>query len=238
MAISVVGYAQAVVDGGPITCNKPTGTLTGDTMIAFGFADWALHADLYAPTGWTLFTQADNGSNKTHHKVWYKTAFSSEVADYTFGGAGSAANCIAIVTLRGVNPVPSNWFYDCVLQNTSSLSRTAPSLTGAGDFLLCCVGTRINGAAPDLNYVAPSGMAKIAEMRDSAPYSAMAVAYLGGTPPNPTTTRTFTLQEAVAYNGAGSSILFPAASGPVPVNAGVYVHNGTNWVSTTGGVAV
>lgn len=236
MAISVVGYTQAVADANDVTCDKPTGTLTGDMMIAFAMADWAQHDDLLAPAGWSLLDEADNGASNTHHKVWYKSAI-SEGADYTFNGASSAATCVSIVSLRGVDPVASNWVHDSVLQNDTSASRTAPSLTGDGDFLLCAVGTRVENET-DIAYTAPAGMAEIADISDSNPYSSLSVAYLGGTPPNPTTARTFVLSGADALNGAGTSILFPAADIPDPVNPGIYVHNGTGWVSTTGGVAV
>lgn len=82
-----------------MTLNKPTGTATGDLMIAsISTSGW--YSANSGPSGWTEL--ASNGSSST---TYYKVASASEPSSYTFTGPSGGGNLAGgIASFSGVDP--------------------------------------------------------------------------------------------------------------------------------------
>ncbi|MDQ8047156.1 MAG: hypothetical protein AAGC46_05975, partial [Solirubrobacteraceae bacterium] len=82
-----------------MTLTKPTGTTTGDLMIA-SIATSGWYSANSGPSGWTELSS--NGSSST---TYYKVATASEPASYTFTGPSGGGNLAGgILTFSGVDP--------------------------------------------------------------------------------------------------------------------------------------
>lgn len=101
MAIAYRSSASAyVASSNTLLCNKPTGTVDGDIMIA------ALHTNagtsaITPPSGWTLIgTAAADASFTADVNVYWKRA-SSEGTDYTWTWTNTARTSLAISSYSG-----------------------------------------------------------------------------------------------------------------------------------------
>lgn len=93
--------SSAFTDSGgslSFTVAKPTGTQSGDFMLAYFFHHEAGVA-LTGPAGWTLLTSNTAATNSA--AVYYYTAGGSEPATYSFSSDDNANNGAAILTFRG-----------------------------------------------------------------------------------------------------------------------------------------
>lgn len=125
MAISFVASASRIAYDltGTFVCNKPTGTVQGDTMITF-LTNYNA-APISAPSGWTQAASVSNSSNNLRSYIYYKLAGASEPSSYSWGldpGLDLAAG-VVIHTYRGVdiaNPVGT-----FVTQNSTTLETLA-----------------------------------------------------------------------------------------------------------------
>jgi hypothetical protein len=86
------------------TVPKPTGTVSGDKLIAFHFCDVGPLTDMGTPTGgasWgTVKASKSEGDEALQGKVWEKTAGGSEPSSYGFTQNGSADGVIIIVAIQ------------------------------------------------------------------------------------------------------------------------------------------
>lgn len=131
MAISYVAGASNIAyrNPGSFTVNKPTGTVEGDTMIAF-LTNWD-SAPLSSPSGWTQINLVDNTAATLRSYMLYKLAGASEPSSYTWSleNADLAAG-VVIQTYRGVdiaNPIGGS----AVAQSTTAESLANASLNVA-----------------------------------------------------------------------------------------------------------
>jgi len=86
-----------------LSITKPTGTTTGDLMIAFvGTRDEGAERTWTGPAGWTeIYDETASGSqNGPDMAAYYKVANASEAASYSFTCSGSEPLAGAIVTYR------------------------------------------------------------------------------------------------------------------------------------------
>lgn len=132
-AVAPIEYiSYAFTDSGGsrnFTVSKPTGTQSGDFMLAY-FFHHSSGETLTGPSGWTELT-SDNASTNSG-AVFYYTAGGSEPATYAFSSTSSANNGAAILTFRngtGAVDVFGNFGV-----NTST-SVTVPTITPTVDGL-------------------------------------------------------------------------------------------------------
>ncbi|MFG1794116.1 hypothetical protein [Nocardia sp. NPDC049149] len=210
--VSVVAAASA---GGPtpVVCNKPTGTASGDVMIAIHFTDNDTLSAMTAPAGWTLLTSLDRGSSLEHIKIWTKTAGGSEASTYSWaqGPSGTTDGCVTIITLRDADPSTANWLYATPVWAANSATRVAPTVVGApaGSVLICTANVDMNNTSATMTH--PSGMTELSDVQ-SRTWAVQGVASLL-LPPNPTGTKTFTVSSSTFNASKGGiewSVVVPA----------------------------
>lgn len=132
MAATLRAVASATGQGVSITCDKPTGTLEGDLMIAFHVADAGTMAAMGTPTGgatWQLLGTEQWVTGEPGTKVWWKTAGSSEPATYGFSQGSSADGAVAVAAIT--TPVIDEPVIESSASNTSGTSVPTPSITPA-----------------------------------------------------------------------------------------------------------
>lgn len=212
VAGSVVAAASAGANATPVTCNKPTGTASGDLMFAFQMTDFGAYTDMAAPAGWTLLTGLDRGSNLMHLKIWYKAAGGSEASTYAFPqSTGDVDGCTTIVTLRNVNTSSGTWLWATPAWTANSGTRTAPSVSGAGSgaVLLCHACVDMNNVASG-GWTPPSGMTEQSDVQ-SRTWATQSVATLLG-PANPSGTKAFTVSsnQNSGFGGIEWAVVIPA----------------------------
>lgn len=131
MAISFIAEAHApnygsAYDTSP-TCNKPTGTASGDLMI------WVCGGSPSTPAGWTLLGSADSGtSSQLFVRVFYKVAGGAEPSSYTATTSNSWSNACCISTYRGqstTTPIDSHFS----IQSASGSNYNTASITAGGN---------------------------------------------------------------------------------------------------------
>lgn len=102
MTISFVNEAhQYQYYAGSLTISKPTGTTSGDLLIAVIGGTKSS-----TPSGWTQLSDVDSGGSSTGHVyVYYKIAGGSEPSSYTFNQSGSSSFYTpgAILCYRGID---------------------------------------------------------------------------------------------------------------------------------------
>ena len=156
-----------------LTISKPTGTVAGDTMVAF-IAVRPYTATITAPSGWTLIRDQNQTTGTTSSQTtYYKVATTSEPSSYTFtlgssptGGAGGIATFYNASTCSPVDVSNSQ-------ATASSLSHAAPSVTTtqSGDMLV--TGHSFSSSA---TWAPPSGMNEIVDVASATVPNAGGVA--------------------------------------------------------------
>lgn len=155
MAVTFRAAAGAgVVSGGTgtITITKPTGTVDGDTMVAFIGAD-TVGSAIDAPAGWTRLGTLQVHTD-TLATVFTKIA-ASEGASYAFTTTSGGAGGGSILTFIGPNDVSNpNW------GTGTGTSQVAPTITppDAASYLICGSATFVNGEVGAHTYTAPGSM--------------------------------------------------------------------------------
>lgn len=176
MLLLIVDSAQAAVafraaanngqsstaSGGTITVSKPTGTISGDVMLA-SVAVVTNTSTVTAPTGWNLVQNTNQTSGNTSRLyTYYKVAGAAEPASYawTFTGA-NVGTVVGIASFTGVDtalPIDAS-----ASQTTArSTSHTALSVTPtvAGDMLVT-----IHSYSSSRNWAPPGGMTERVDRR-------------------------------------------------------------------------
>jgi hypothetical protein len=131
-------YSTAITSA--LTMTKPTGTATGNLMVAWLTKSGG--SDTYAqPTGWTELI--DIGTLNNSFMLAYKVANGSEPADYTWTTTGTSFNNKAgnIITF-------ANATYDSSAGASSNTTTTAPSRTASfNNSWLLLIGRSLVGSA-------------------------------------------------------------------------------------------
>lgn len=131
MSSTVASVSQTGVGSGAVTITVPTGTASGDYLVAIYFSDSdGNFASMTAPSGWTAINDSSSvATTAGFGKVFTKTATASEGTSYVFPGATGAANAIIIFRITGsgstMNVAPT-WFHGAIASTTSLV---APSIT-------------------------------------------------------------------------------------------------------------
>lgn len=98
---SATGTNPAGVNASAITCNKPSGTLEGDLMVAI--LSGAVGA-ITAPAGWTEMASLTD-TTVLRSAIFTKRAGGSEPANYTFTFALSGSNVVSITSFLGAGGI-------------------------------------------------------------------------------------------------------------------------------------
>ena len=130
----------------PITVTKPTGTTTGDLMIAVMQSASSGITPTY-PAGWTQAILDTTGLSSA--AVAYKIATASEPASYDFVVGGSFGRIAQIITIRNATTITVGAF-----DEGTDTTLIAPSITATAGIL---VGWFIAESTPTLSS-APSGI--------------------------------------------------------------------------------
>lgn len=161
MAISFIAEAHApnygtAYDTSP-TCNKPTGTASGDLMI------WVCGGTPSTPSGWTLLGSADSGtSSQLIVRVFYKVAGGAEPSSYTATCSNAWSNACCISTYRGqdtTTPIDNHWS----IQAASGTNYNTASITAGGNqwlYSFACNYT-FNGVTQTTPYTVNTGTRRV-----------------------------------------------------------------------------
>jgi hypothetical protein len=119
--------AVTAVGTGNATVAKPSGTASGNLLVAGLMLEKGSSETVTPPAGWTLIRRTNNGTN-AGMATYYRLAGGSEPANYTFNIALGSKWSIGISRVTGANP---NNPIDVSggLTGASSTSVTAPSVT-------------------------------------------------------------------------------------------------------------
>lgn len=161
MAISFIAEAHAPNYGSSylssVTCNKPTGTASGDLMI------WVCGGSPSTPSGWTLLGSADSGtSSMLFVRVFYKVAGGAEPSSYTATTSSSWSNACCISTYRGqssTTPIDSHFS----IQAASGTNYNTASITAGGNqwlYSFACNYT-FSGATQGTPYTVGTGTRRV-----------------------------------------------------------------------------
>jgi len=150
MAISF--RANAFGANGALTCNKPSGTLSGDFLIA-GVSIFDNTTTVTPPSGWSL-VRADFDGVGTRNLIYTLTAGGSEPSSYTWTTSPAAQFTeILIACFTGFTGTPTVDAQGAAGTSTTSCPSVTP--TGSADMLWCYFG---DNSGISSAYTAPSGM--------------------------------------------------------------------------------
>lgn len=160
MAISFIAEAHAPNYGSSyntsVTCNKPTGTASGDLMI------WVCGGSPATPAGWTLLGSANSGtSSQLFVRVFYKVAGGAEPSSYTATVSTSWSNACGISTYRGQGTTPIDNHFS--IQAASGTNYNTAAITAGGNqwlFSFACNYT-FNGATQSNPYTVGTGTRRV-----------------------------------------------------------------------------
>lgn len=155
--------ANATVTSGNVTVNKPSGTVSGDVMIAT-IGVRPLAAVVTKPSGWTAIRRVD-GANASLITYW-KVAGGSEPASYTWSVDTSTGMAAGIMSFTGVDTslIPVNVDGGSSSSAGSSI-LTAPSITTTVSNTMLITAYAINSTA---NWTPPSGMTEAYDIKSVA----------------------------------------------------------------------
>jgi len=159
-AIVLVGLAANQGSSKTVKINKPTGTVSGDLMLAAIAARTG--TTVTAPSDWTLVPNLDQTApgSVMHQVVFSRVAGSSEPSSYTFTLGAKVGFVGQIVTYRGGSLATSGG-----QGNASATSIIAPSLSAAASE---SVEVGFFGTAAFTSIAPPSGMIERGENGRSA----------------------------------------------------------------------
>lgn len=155
-----------------VTATKPTGTASGDLLLAFFSSN---SQACTPPAGWTLLT--DETTEVFRLQAYYKVAGGSEPASYSFSVGAAAPLVLSITALRGVD---TGDVFDSSVGIESALTHsepyTTPSVTAdSAGRLLYFRAVRASTTTP-FTFTA-SG---VSELRDVGVFSGGSVSYSQG----------------------------------------------------------
>lgn len=142
--------ATNVTDGATVTIARPTGTVSGDLLVAqVAFHTHDFVGTITPPSGWTTI-RVDNDTSHEIQGVFWKVAMASEPANYMFTnttGDTSREGSGAITAYTGVDALTPIDGHAATTYPSGGTSIIGPSVTTtvAGAQLLTLVGQRSNG---------------------------------------------------------------------------------------------
>lgn len=173
--------------------DKPTGTTTGDVLIAVVANQFGVVGDLDpGESGWTEIHRRDAGWENVHARVFWKVAGGSEPSSYTFGNSLLAESIVTLVAIRNASPSLEDGWH--IASNLGSKwwerdgGLRAPSIDRSGQMLLCFSYVPFAAWQTPVNQATPTGMTELSDA--SGNLSTMSCARLTG-PPRPTVERLF-----------------------------------------------
>ena len=129
----IVSHTTALNSAGStsISCAKPSGTQSGDFIIAFLCLGQVINSGVWnVPSGWT------SAFVRNQRAILYKVAGGSEPASYTFTNNILSIPLVSLVTVRPAS-------FDAVGTISSATTNpSAPALSVAGDSSVFCVVTQ------------------------------------------------------------------------------------------------
>ncbi|MEV4383925.1 hypothetical protein, partial [Streptosporangium sp. NPDC049644] len=148
-----VGFGSGQTTGS-FTGTKPTGTVSGDILIAFQASDTdSTLTDLGTPTGGATWQLLGSRSGGPIQKYWWKVAGGSEPTTYGFTQGSTANGIVIIVAVSGgatTTPIHAN------NSSGSTTTVTTPTITSPGaDALELRFASGIAGGAT--TWTPPSG---------------------------------------------------------------------------------
>lgn len=143
---------SATTLGGSMQVDKPTGTASGDYLVAISIADWGTAAAQATPTGgtsWGTPLVAHNyGTNRGTLKVWGKFAGTSEPANYGFTQDSGAYAIAAVIAVRNVAAGSTPVVAWDALANRIALTTPGVTPLTPDDFEIRLVGGVADGGPP------------------------------------------------------------------------------------------
>lgn len=164
MARSIRASSQAYdASNTTITCTTPTGTVSGDVLLAFVLVD---NIGTITATGWTTIQNGAGGAGQMNHGAFYIDLAVSPDANYTFTNSGSAGNMEVVLVAVDKGGDTLDAITGTLSATNTTATGTTASLTGAADptLVLCAFGSDDNNtiATP------PSGMSSVQTVDGSA----------------------------------------------------------------------
>lgn len=200
---------QSVASSNSATCSKPTGTTSGDLLVA----SVTSYTDAASLTGWTAVAGASGSYSSAYFgTILWKIAGGSEPASYTFTTAGAAVFHSIIIRVSGHDATTPIDVSSVITDGTGVIPSV--TTTSAGALLIAY-------ALSDVTTTAPTGMTSRANV---GPDTTLGAFYLGSSTEDrasagATGTRTYTGAGGTTYV-AGMVAIAPGAGGtPVTVNA-------------------
>lgn len=219
------------------TASKPTGTASGDVLLAFVCVPDKGALPVTGPAGWTkLVENISSFSSNEGLSVWYILAGGSEPSSYSWTLNAARRYIVNIFRISGADATTPINVSGGAINPAGDLvgvsNPAAPSVTTTvADCLLLCAAVSDTG---DITYTAPSGMSLAWQQnqsnsglnRVSAAVASETISSSGATG-----TRTFT-PSTTSYWAAASIAIAPAAGGgptdyPITAGAGSYTLTGT-----------
>lgn len=195
MAAAVRSLSKAsVAGGGALSVAVPTGTASGDYLIAVQKCDndQTAFTNMTAPAGWTLVADSSAVSTAAGFgKVWKKTATGSEGSSYSFSGKTGSTHYVQVLAITGstgvVNIGPT-WSRPAAGTYTSLV---APSVTSTAAGLQICLWDMEGVPSSAYTITAPAGFTGTSTI-DSGVFQCDLVAYKAGVASGATGTATAT----------------------------------------------
>ncbi len=118
---------EVTTNGSAITIGKPSGTVSGDLLIAFIGTDG--NTEFHTSSGWARVEESNTSAgNKTTCVVYFLVAGGSEPSDYTFTGGSNQTRIGTIVRISG--QAASGFIDVSGIDNTGdSTTPTSPTVT-------------------------------------------------------------------------------------------------------------
>lgn len=123
-----------------VICNKPSGTIEGDLMVAWICGDSAFRRNVTPPSGWSVIynqSSPDLGGGAQQFG-YYKVATASEPSSYTFVFSGSVGSLKGVLTSYYDTNGTGTWTASSIGGGgnfVNSTSITSLSITGAGLYI-------------------------------------------------------------------------------------------------------
>lgn len=169
VAVRSVSWVPSSGDGdvssASISCPKPTGTASGDLLVAIvSRSQTSATTSAFTSSGWTsaAFFAGSTTGNQVPVSVMWKVAGGSEPSSYTFFSSTSATDqfSVHIYALTGADT--SNPFYatpTAATTGSNSATGTAPSVTlGGAGLLITWYGLTYYTTSSTTTWSTPSGM--------------------------------------------------------------------------------
>lgn len=197
----------------------PTGTVEGDVLVAITANDGGLAGSLQpVEDGWLLAHSRNDdllSAFDVHLKVWTRVATADEPDTYSFHNSILAEEITVLFALHSTVPYDGNDGGNWAI--ASNLSRfkvfedhVAPSITKAGQLLICASFLRHDPTQAGLTQTAPTAMTDLLDLPGTT--CCLNLAMLNN-PPNPTNDRQFVPSANPLFDGhaIAVSILVPGA---------------------------